>query len=450
MGDKLELQLKDGGCSFELPIPWAVLEVRGTNEEDIFFVKAGSRFLSIMGISGEIEGRAFSDFAVMEKKLAGQFYRAAFEGEEIHDRLQVGNQELWIDYAAAPVGREGYCFYTFHDIHAIKEEHRQAVRSWNTDEVAMDCIRLLRSHEKVGRTMEIVLEKIGQEIQADRVYVLRAGESRDGMVRVLYEYSREGTDSARQTFRSMTNHMLEDWEVLAKDGDGTVIKNLESIRMINPVAYSQLLKYGIRTIIEFPLLVNNRLEGYLGADNFKENEMLNIRNLMATLSYFIASEMENRRLLEQLDQMSKTDLLTGVNNRNAMNQKIEELEARHGQAGIFYVDVNGLKHVNDTMGHKAGDMLIRCMADVLKEVFGREEIYRAGGDEFVVLAEGLDEAGLQSKKEGLDRRLASGRELSFAVGCQWCPDVAGIRGALAEADKAMYQNKAEHYLKKER
>ena len=93
-----------------------------------------------------------------------------------------------------------------------------------------------------------------------------------------------------------------------------------------------------------------------------------------------------------LKRLSIEDALTGLFNRNKFNQTMERLEtASFSQLGVASIDLNGLKNVNDQMGHSAGDSLIRCTADHIGRVFpGRS--YRIGGDEFLVIDTELEES----------------------------------------------------------
>ena len=109
-------------------------------------------------------------------------------------------------------------------------------------------------------------------------------------------------------------------------------------------------------------------------------------------TFFISSEIANYMMFERIKQISFTDMLTGINNRNAMNNKVSEIISGeyvfNKPYGIVFADLNGLKRVNDEIGHSAGDLLLKKAGLTLQEVFVEDEAYRAGGDEFMVIAEG--------------------------------------------------------------
>lgn len=104
------------------------------------------------------------------------------------------------------------------------------------------------------------------------------------------------------------------------------------------------------------------------------------------------SMMNLGKQAETVRHLAYYDILTGVGNRTALNEAMEHLEERKdkvGNLGIVQFDVNGLKEVNDNLGHLAGDQLLKSAARVIKEGFeGYGECYRYGGDEFVVIIEG--------------------------------------------------------------
>jgi diguanylate cyclase (GGDEF)-like protein len=132
-----------------------------------------------------------------------------------------------------------------------------------------------------------------------------------------------------------------------------------------------------------------------------------------------------------------------MNNRISNNDTGEEVIGL--PFGVFFVDVNGLKVVNDTKGHIAGDELLKDVSKTLVEIFRGHEIYRVGGDEFLVITPetsaedfGKLEADLRSKAE------REGHS-HYAVGSCHSSEVSDIRTAMQTADGRMYANKKDYY-----
>jgi diguanylate cyclase (GGDEF)-like protein len=206
---------------------------------------------------------------------------------------------------------------------------------------------------------------------------------------------------------------------------------------------------GVQSVVLFPLRFHQETLGFIWATNFDIRNTLEIKETLELTTFFISSQIANYNMIKRLEHISYTDLLTGVNNRNAMNNRItgitEGTEHIASPFGVVFADLNGLKTVNDSSGHFAGDLLLRKAAIVLQEVFTGDEIFRAGGDEFMVIISGCTEAEFLQKVEILRKRADSPNTVSFAVGSYFSASGCDIRDALHKADEDMYANKQLYY-----
>jgi diguanylate cyclase (GGDEF)-like protein len=159
---------------------------------------------------------------------------------------------------------------------------------------------------------------------------------------------------------------------------------------------------------------------------------------------------------QMLFAFSYGDEMTGLYNRRAYENHLEQLRKRDSLDDVTMIvfDVNGLKKTNDTIGHHAGDELIKGMAHAIREVFAScGKCYRIGGDEFVAIIE-TEIPDIRVLTDRLDevvskRRGAFGEELSVSYGV--------VRGAkkpgmtvdelIASADEKMYHQKRKYYKK---
>ena len=157
-------------------------------------------------------------------------------------------------------------------------------------------------------------------------------------------------------------------------------------------------------------------------------------------------------LQEQQIQIS-TDALTGLLSRHAYSETLKKYsECVPNDLAAFSIDINGLKTVNDTLGHEAGDELICGAAECIKRVFGENgKCYRTGGDEFVVLM-------LMDHKQAADSltRLIKEtsrwqgnnvKKLSLSIGYALAADHENYscEMLIKEADMAMYEMKKKYY-----
>ena len=160
------------------------------------------------------------------------------------------------------------------------------------------------------------------------------------------------------------------------------------------------------------------------------------------------------QIQEQVVRIS-IDPLTNVSSRHAYTEKIQALSEKPALPEdfvVFSIDINGLKTVNDTIGHHAGDELIRGAADCITSVFEMHGTsYRTGGDEFIVFAD-VTKDMIPCLKERLARAVQNwhGEEvasLSLSVGSAEAnenPDLP-LEKLIALADREMYQDKSNYY-----
>lgn len=159
----------------------------------------------------------------------------------------------------------------------------------------------------------------------------------------------------------------------------------------------------------------------------------------------IAYDITDRIMMEEeLERRGYEDALTGLYNRARFNRDVLDADTSSAsRLGVAYFDVNGLKATNDKRGHKAGDELIRRVADHLGSRFPGMT-YRIGGDEFVVVDADCDEDAFANGVAQACEALARDG-ISIAVGISWRAAGGDARDQFEEADRLMYEDKANHY-----
>ena len=148
-----------------------------------------------------------------------------------------------------------------------------------------------------------------------------------------------------------------------------------------------------------------------------------------------------------LSKMSYFDTLTSVMNRNAYERKIKSLYADRRSLALIVADVNGLKIANDTLGHQAGDRLIIETAKSFSNVFGNDNVYRVGGDEFLTILCDYDENEIEYDLK-LVKDYLMHNDVSASIGYSFVSKYMGnFEELLEKADKMMYQDKELYYQK---
>lgn len=156
---------------------------------------------------------------------------------------------------------------------------------------------------------------------------------------------------------------------------------------------------------------------------------------------------------DYLRYLGTHDVMTGAYNRAYFEERLLELEKdRRDPISIIIADLNGLKTVNDTLGHQAGDGLIRRMAEVLRASLDENDfVARIGGDEFALILPNRDE---EEAKESLERiqslivlnnKYYREPELSMSLGAAASRPGLALERVIAQADDAMYVDKGQYH-----
>ena len=175
--------------------------------------------------------------------------------------------------------------------------------------------------------------------------------------------------------------------------------------------------------------------------------------LLTSIFVNLVEQAKTRSELEVYERLLKEDRMTGINNRTAFEEQLQDIEDHaqdYDNAALIFMDVDGLKNTNDLYGHNAGDELIISAALCIKNVFATYgKCYRIGGDEFCVLIfdsiENVDELLKQMDQEIVKYNRNNRYYLSIARGVSFLKDTEGKQKKISdwkyEADQDMYCNK---------
>jgi diguanylate cyclase (GGDEF)-like protein len=203
-----------------------------------------------------------------------------------------------------------------------------------------------------------------------------------------------------------------------------------------------------------------RLTAGDGSLHWVENRYVPVRDAEGRLTEvegIVIDITERRAAEEKIALLARTDGLTGLANRSTFVERLHQsfAAAQRGALpfAVHYLDLDKFKPVNDTLGHPAGDLLLKEVARRLRSCTRKPDlIARLGGDEFAILQgeikEPADAGELAARVQAeLDRPFdLNGNDASISVSIGICPFVAGIANAdamLAQADLALYRSKGE-------
>ena len=187
----------------------------------------------------------------------------------------------------------------------------------------------------------------------------------------------------------------------------------------------------------------------------KPSRMLMAETLLLACGIVLVFCLFSVRICKKIINVAYTDVMTGVKNKTAYEEEIsaigQKIREKTAKFALVMFDINNLKPTNDTYGHEQGDRLIVLTAMLMQKVFGKENVFRIGGDEFVVLLQAGEADRYQDAVQNFSRELELlNKEEKFVWGeikvargatLYDCRTDAAYGDVFRRADALMYQNK---------
>lgn len=401
-----------------------------------------------------VPDQPYEKYIPKDKNFEEFCYRSAILGETLHTYIRPDRMPVWLYLTAIPLVSDkenvGYCAYLQSYTETPDFSLMANIAPDTASNVLSICMKLRGANDFETALDEVIVD-IGKICKAEHCCILLA-DSAQRKCRVLCEALSEDTKLA-----SMKKYVDDDfitivdtWHDTIAGSTCAIIKDdadWEELKKTNPVWYNSIQPAGAKSIVLFPLKYRSDTLGYIWAINFDVSYTLKIKEMLELTTYFIASEIASHQLFSRLEILSSMDMLTGVYNRNAMNNRVDRLIAEGGddeRVGIIFTDLNGLKQVNDEKGHFAGDILLKNAAIKLQMHFHDLEIYRAGGDEFMVLAVDPDDDEFERRVQSFREDCSDPEGICFAVG-ECCDTAKNISRTMSTADQRMYADKQAFY-----
>jgi len=205
--------------------------------------------------------------------------------------------------------------------------------------------------------------------------------------------------------------------------------------------------------LSYQLTVNDEILGTLLISRrrkFKPEECRQLENLLCALLY----PLRNALLYRSALTAAHKDPLTGIGNRAAFNEALDreiELAQRHQRSlGMIVIDIDHFKSINDTYGHSVGDCLLKAMANCADNTIRlSDQLFRYGGEEFVVLLPETDDKGVKRLADRIRRNIAAmdcaceGKHIKMTAsfGVTTLRKDEDGKALFARTDQALYQAK---------
>ena len=336
------------------------------------------------------------------------------------------------------------------DITELELQKQELKNMLDVQTLITNCVRMLYAVDNLDQTINAVLTQIGEFLVSDRAYVF---EIKDELMNNTHEWTAPGISPQLEKLQQLDLSLISDWLPFFEKNDCIIIDDVEQLQKTNPAAYATLHAQEITSLIAAPIFLDNKLAGYIGIDNYDSEKIKNSSYLLLSMSIFLSYAIRHRNHVDMLHRLSYHDLLTNALNRNAFMDVLSQFRpGQYASAGIIYMDINGMKEINDFYGHHQGDKILITTVAKVFNLFKPDELFRIGGDEFVIITYDLTETDFYEKFNLLRNIFCKKTNLPFSIatGSCWVKSPSDLNSLLQQADSAMYTDKKKFYYGKEK
>lgn len=338
------------------------------------------------------------------------------------------------------------CNQEMEDQLRIIEDERKRLKGEVGDsekEDIVECIERLSSAEHSEDAVGYVLDVLKGYYRADRVYVIEMDEG-EGRINPIFETCAEEIQPYAEVLRKVPFEEITFWVNQFKSGGYIRIDDVESLREIGQREYELLRKRGIASLMALPFYAKGEICGFLGMDNPKNHQ--DDFHYLKGLCYLLENEIIKNVLNRKLNRMSRRDSLTGLENRKSYMEYCDDFFQQNPvPTGIIFININGLKRINDAKGHMYGDMLIMRIAEMMEKSFPEDRKFRLSGNEFLVVTRSVDYELFCRSLEAMKTALYEDGRCIIAVGTTWSEVQEDLPDLVHKAERLMQINKTDYY-----
>ena len=324
---------------------------------------------------------------------------------------------------------------------AVSERTKEQIRQrLEIATMLNSCVGKLNSDTDIDVGINNLLATVNGYFQADRTYVFEIDPDRDVLINTFEYICGQEVSAQMDNLQEVPVSVIKVWMQNFRQGRSYYMSDLEQER--GQPSYEMLKAQQVWRLLAVPLMKGGAMVGFLGVDNPRAH--YDDATLLASIQFFVTNSLDRKKQKAYLEKLSYRDMLTGLYNRNRYIERLEAYkQVQDQQIGAIYIDLNGLKKVNDEQGHRAGDELIVRAAGTIAGIFA-EDAYRVGGDEFVVILLDVSREDFARKTEQLRRQMQE-NSVDASIGGVWQASTENLENLLRRADENMYREKKRYY-----
>ncbi len=280
-----------------------------------------------------------------------------------------------------------------------------------------NCIEMLHSGNEPNVSTYKLLQSVAGYYNAERSYIFEVSDCKQ-YINNTYEWCDEEIPKYKDILQDLPISSLDFLCDKCKKLISFVLDINDKGLDKNSLEYQLMKRQKLKKVLVCAIVSkDNEITGFVGVDNPKINtEKFSI---IQSVAKFTANFLDENELVAKLNKLSYYDNLTGLKNRQSYSDAIRLINKKNIQTlGIIYIDIKGLRAINDSKGFLMGDSIINRLSGILQSIYN-DDVYRVGGDEFVVFLENIMENDFESKIEELRERLTHERDFNVTIGYTW-------------------------------
>ena len=395
-----------------------------------------------------------SGYVVFESRTAGEnFYSYYYPVGKYHLSFQVTVAQPIAFEMAIVIQRIVLSFavvqFTVVWVYALtmfrkaKRRNQQARKELELNRVMNDIQQTLFSVYKKPYLIGVSLKMLEEAIASEQIMLMLLN---DGRVEEFFGLpAPDNQEKERVIGRQIPEAVLRDID--ARLGELGIILNADTDREILSHARGMPGVQQVETlrnlVAVWVLNSSQEIIGLMYAVNVSDTK--SSLDALSTVANSFQLAVQTLSSYNLLYQMGELDTMTGLKNRNAYQKDLENYDKKNKKhLCCIYVDVNGLHDMNNSFGHASGDKMLGCVGGMVRELFGFDDSYRTGGDEFVVLSTDFDESMVRERLQTLQTNLEK-QNYFVSVGFAFLESGQSLQQMIETAESRMYEAKKAFY-----
>lgn len=259
------------------------------------------------------------------------------------------------------------------------------------------------NQENFDEKILTLLKRIGMFFKVDRTYLFTLDLAKSTMT-YSHEWCNTGIHPEVNTIEEIPLDVFPWWLGQLDKHNLVYVEDVHTMPKEARAEQEQLLRQKVQSLISVPIILEGKIHAFIGIDSVKSKKQWKKDKieLLYSMANVISNGLARIDTMKKIDYMAYHDALTGLANRSFLTKKVHNriLQAATQKTlfGIMFIDIDGIKMINDNFGHDQGDMILKQVATRLEQAAEKYNcVSRLGGDEFIIcLHDYEDEAYLES------------------------------------------------------